>query len=255
AMALLGLVYAQTDQNAAEVLFEDLRGSDEEARKTAEEKLTLLALEDLENVLPSLQKGLKDPSPEVRFYCAVVLAVAAYDDEKNAIMLSEAAPSLTGALKDDDARVREAAAGALGLVRPSPPSEAVSALVGVLGDREPKVRKAALEALTSVQPIDVELVFAILHAHEDDPSEEVRAEAAKTLARMSANDPDVVWSLTKSLKSSDHFLRQESIRALGKLGPAAAPAIPELEKIAENPTEDRTVRKYASQALRKIKGQ
>jgi len=255
AMALLGLLYAQTQGGAVETVFQELRSSDEKTRNAAAENLTVLALKDFEGMLPALQEGLSDEYPEVRFYSAVALAAAAYDDERNAIMLGQAAPALIEALKDPDPRVREAAAGALGLVGPSPTSEAVSALAELLGDSEAKVRKASLEALTRPQAVDMELIFAVLRVHEEDPSEDVRAEAAKTLAEIGARDPAVVWSLTESLKSPDRYLRQESVRALGKLGPAASPAIEELEKVAENPREDRTIRKYAAQALRRIRGE
>jgi len=255
AAVLLGLLYAHSQDGTPEAYFEGLRSSDAAARRAAAESLTLLALKDFERILPALQKGLRDENAEVRFHSAVVLSTAAYDNEKNALLLEQAVSPLMEGLKDRDPRVREAAAGAIGLVRPSPPSEAVAALVGLLGDSEAKVRKASLEALTRAQPAEIEIIFAILRVHEEDPSEEVRAEAAKTLAEISAREPAVVWSLTDSLKSSDRYLRQESVRALGKLGPAASPAVEELEKIAENPNEDRIIRKYAAQALRKIRGE
>ncbi len=71
---------------------------------------------------------------------------------------------------------------------------------------------------------------------------------------IAAGEPqaDGVQKLAGQLQSDDAFVRLKAARALGAMGPAAAPALPGLEKLLKDPDDD--VRGVAAAAVQKIKG-
>lgn len=82
--------------------------------------------------------------------------------------------------------------------------------------------------------------------HDADPS--VRRRAASALA--SAREAGSVAALARALEDSDAGVRSEAARALGQLGPAAAPAAPALVGAMED--ESSVVRGRAARALSAI---
>lgn len=242
---------AQMGESAA-VLLERLQSPDVATRRSAAETLAQIGDEELEKILPTLLLALKDPDPDVRFYVATSLAVAAYGDEANAEALGQALPSLIEALNDEDARVREIVVGAIGLVKPQPPAAATQPLLELLDDQEPRVRETAVWSLGRISPVPPEVASAILKVLKEDESSDVRGEAATILGEL--GDPAVVPALIEALRDSDRYVRQEAVRALREIGPHAHCALPALKKVMQNAEEDVTVRELAASAIHRIEG-
>jgi len=242
---------------SGEVLLQKLKSSDAAIRRNAAEVLAERGIADLVNdlkkVLPDLLPALKDSDADVRYYVAVALASAGWDDN-GAQALSGAVPALIEALKDKDPRVREYSAKAIGLVMPQPPAETAKPLLKLLNDKEKggekTVQEAALAALSRIKPVTPEMASAVLKLLKED--KDVKGEAASTLGDFASSDPEVISVLIGALKDTDRFIRQEVVRAFGKIGPPARAALPELKKIADNSKEDQTIRDNAVAALRRI---
>ena len=85
-----------------------------------------------------------------------------------------------------------------------------------------------------------------------DADEDVRRVATNSLkAVQSANAPsEQIARLIRDLRDADDIVRFKAARELGKLGPAARDAIPDLQRLLQDPDED--VRRVAATSLRLI---
>ena len=163
--------------------------------------------------------GPKLAAQRLSFYSRLPLWIAPERREAIAHLCycgEEGLPALTRALKDQDGRVREAAAGALRYVD-SDVVIAVPALRAALEDEKPYVRRSAAITLGII----------------GSPA----ASAVPELARMMMNDTD--W-----------HNRNTAVAALGRIGPSAQDMVPLLEKMLR----DEQLRPEVERTLRKIRG-
>ena len=119
-------------------------------------------------------------------------------------------------LKSRDESLRLRAAKALGKLRAK---AAVPGLTAALADADGDVRRAAIAALRQIQP--------------DIPASE-----------------DVIRAYTTDLRDPDGAVRLLAVRALGRLGTAAQPAVPAIEALLNDPERD--VRRAVLDALNRI---
>ncbi|HET7293561.1 MAG TPA: HEAT repeat domain-containing protein [Vicinamibacteria bacterium] len=139
-----------------------------------------------------------------------------------------------GALGDPSPAVRRAAARALGAQGAREP---VSALFEALGDPREAVRWAAARALDKIgaTPADVSRLEKALR--NDDPY--VRSFAAYSLGRLGEAAAPAVPALIDAYRREEKEGRGAAVVALGALGPAAAPAVPALVEGLANPVNHR----------------
>lgn len=138
-------------------------------------------------------------------------AILAADETRNVKVLMQQ-------LASRDVGLRFRAAKALAALK-SEAADAVPALTVALADTDPDVRRAVIAAVRAVQP-------------DAKPSKEL------------------VQAFAADLTDPDDGVRLLAVRALGRLGYAAAAAIPEVEKLLTDP--DRDVRKAAAEAVLKM---
>jgi HEAT repeat protein len=135
----------------------------------------------------------------------------------------QSAAGLREALGSPDARLRWAAAWALGRQRPAEPASS-AALTKALSDGSAAVRREAAAALGRLGSRDaVPALFELLA----DPAEGVRAEAARSLHALHPQEADVP-ALIVALGNPDPYVRAFATFTLGELGPQAREAIPAL---------------------------
>lgn len=154
-------------------------------------------------VLAALLKALHDdPAPEVRGRAASSLGTIGSVD-------GSVIPALLQALQDPQPLVRQWAAGALGGIasrdRVRDPAM-VRALIQALGDPDPDVRRGAAGALGSITPADQDTIHALVRALEG-PHYSLAVRAA--------------------------------VEALGRIGPAARPALVEAGRRGSNAVKTR----------------
>jgi HEAT repeat protein len=132
-------------------------------------------------------------------------------------------PRLIKQLGDKDVLLRRQAAELLSRLGPDA-KPATEALMKALQDNDAFVVRFAAKALGGIGPEAKQAIptLARLLRHE---STEISDAASEALGNMG---PDAVGPLVAALKEDDIFVKKQVVRALGKLGSDAAPAVPEL---------------------------
>src|SRR6266545_2450435 len=159
--------------------------------------------------LPALVRSLRSHSPADR-------ARAAKDLGRLGWLAREALPSLVAALHDDDAKVRETAAHAIGLMGP----EALSALVGMLCHDDKYVRRHAVWSLGKLGPLARPALADLCHSLKD-PDPRTASGAAQALGAMGADGADAVPQLAEAMRGTNIVLCRLASKALSQIGPPA----------------------------------
>lgn len=152
--------------------------------------------------LPILLGALKDPDPYIRE--SVIHSLDYYDKEP---MEAELASVLA---RDADARVREAAAGALYACS----TNAISALINALNDPAARVREQAALSLGRLGATEAIAPLAALLAADDNVK--VRIQAASALGEM--RDEAVLAHLIAHINDQQAPVRRKVADALGEAG-------------------------------------
>ncbi|SIO05858.1 HEAT repeat [Singulisphaera sp. GP187] len=152
---------------------------------------------------------------------------------------------------DDDRSVRAATVGVLGGLTgpPGATAAAVPTLIEALGSRDPRVRAAVAEGLYRFGPEAAAAIPALLRvftepidgaggragagsANDSRALSGVAAAALGKIAPGSASAKGVVTALTEVVRSGQGARQAQAAAALAQFGPAAAPAIPALVRMA-----------------------
>jgi HEAT repeat protein len=173
---------------------------------------------------------------------------------------ADAVPALTALLKDKSATVRAHAANALGQVGTAA-KPAVTALVAMIDDPEVTVRIQAVQAIAHIRPgpkVAVPLFEKVIEGNDAPVRNrvlqiltEAGKEAVPFLTEALKNKKTAYWAclvinqigpeaqdtvpgLAALLADKDLLTRREATMALAEMGPAAAAAVPQLEKALDD---------------------
>ena len=147
--------------------------------------------------------------------------------------------------KDEDERVRIAAARALGKIGLA----AVPALTQLLTDKDEGVQMVAATLLGKIGPDAMTAVPALTQLLKDN-NKWVRMNAALALGEIGHEAKTATPALMELLQENNGTVRQAAAWALGKIGPEAKSAVPALMQLLTD--KDERVRVAASQALDEI---
>jgi HEAT repeat protein len=203
--------------------------------------------------LPDLIRTLRGKTPADRVRAAKDLGRLGW-------LARDAMPALVAALKDDDAKVREAAAQAVGQMGP----DALPALTAMLGHSDKYVRRNAVWALGKLGAAARAALRDLCQTLKDsDPR--TASGAAQALGNMGADGAEAVAPLAEAMRGTnivlcrlaakalsqigppalatliahlqhtDPFVRGESALALGWMGPPARSAVPFLAQLVRGP--------------------
>lgn len=152
-------------------------------------------------------------------------------------------------LESSDADVRYEAVKALEDYGPEA-APVVPQLAEVLKDSNAKVRYRAAKALSKVGSAAKEAVPQLGEALSD-PNPDVRYYAAKALAEVATHTEPVVAALAKALQlKGETRTRYYVLKCLNELGPKAAPALPAIRQLKQDP--DEKLRKSAESILKEL---
>jgi HEAT repeat protein len=187
-----------------------------------------------------------------RFYThrAAALALGKMRDSQIAV------PALAAALLNTDQTPTDAALQSLRGFGHAAKS-ATPAVIATLKDKDFRIRRTALRTLVKICP-DATVVVPHLIRCLADENPNVQYSAASALAKIGPEARQAIPALREALAggvSSDALARSVGrgcARTLGSLGPAAAAAVPDLERLlsAESPG----MRRVAAKALWKVTG-
>ena len=213
---------------------------------------------------------IDDPLPDLirtlRSRTATDRIRAAKDLGRLGCLARESLPTLVGLLRDDEAKVREAAAQAVGQMGPG----ALAALSGMLTHSDKYVRRNAVWAMGKLGPAALPALANLCRGLKDaDPR--TASGAAQALGCMGEAGADAIPALTEAMRGTnivlcrlaakalsqigvpaisalvthlqhaDPFVRGEAALALGWLGPKAKAAVPYLAQVVRG-REPRSLR-------------
>jgi HEAT repeat protein/lysophospholipase L1-like esterase len=142
-----------------------------------------------------------------------------------------ALPRLGALLQDADARVRAGAAYALGRLGPEA-RRFVSPLVGCLGDADERVRWRAGDALGKIGLEREALPVLLPLVQGRGPG---RGLAAEAVGRLGPGAAEAVPDLMAAARDDRAEVRWRAVWALGRIGPLAAPALPVVRAALADP--------------------
>ncbi|CAK9046925.1 unnamed protein product [Durusdinium trenchii] len=128
------------------------------------------------------------------------------------------------------------------------PAQVVPRLLQSLKETDSEVRRNAAIALEATEPTD-EIVQALLKALEDGNTG-VRSNAVKTLGKMGPAAAEAVPKLLQALHDNDSAVRCSAAKALANMNDVASEAVPDLLQALED--GDREVRRSAAESLGKM---
>lgn len=230
--------------SAAPVLVEALSSDDGSLRFAAVFALGSLRAEEADAVL---RKAAADPDDFLAEVAAWALAKIHPDDAE---IREQALKKLRAGLTSELPKVRAASTSGLSdlatLVDAAERRDLAADFIRVLSDPDPSVGTrggAALIRLGSdaVEPLSSQLA-----------NPDLREAALEILASIGADAVQAVDQITAALSDDEAFVRGEAAIALAAIGPPAAAAVPALQKILADDTEDSGTRYSAAYALGRI---
>lgn len=203
--------------------------------------------------LPDLLRGLRSSAPADRLRAAKDLARLGW-------LAREALPALVDSLEDEDGKVREVCAQAIGNMGP----DVLPTLASMLTHHDKYVRRNAVWAMGKLGPL-ARPVLADLCAGLKNSDPRTASGAAQALGNIGADAAEAVPALAEAMRGtnivlcrlaakalsqigapslstlithlqhSDPFVRGESAMAIGWMGPLARSAVPFLMELVRGP--------------------
>lgn len=159
--------------------------------------------------LPALLRALRSESPTDRLRAAKDLGRLGW-------LAREAMPALIAALDDDNPKVRESAAHAIGLMGP----EALPTLIEMLEHYDKYVRRHAVWAMGKLGPLARPALADLCRSLKDgDPR--TASGAAQALGSMGTDGADAVSALAEAMRGTNIVLCRLASKALSQIGPPA----------------------------------
>ena len=203
--------------------------------------------------LPDLLRGLRSQAAADRLRAAKDLARLGW-------LAREALPALISSLEDDDPKVREVSAQAIGNMGP----DALPTLAGMLTHQDKYVRRNAVWAMSKLGPL-ARPALPDLCAGLKNSDPRTASGAAQALGNIGADAAEAVPALAEAMRGTnivlcrlaakalsqigspalstliahlqhtDPFVRGESAMAIGWMGPLAKSAVPFLAQVVRGP--------------------
>ena len=159
--------------------------------------------------LPGLLTGLGSHSSLDRLEAAKDLGRLGW-------LARESMPALVKALDDDDPKVREAAAHAIGQMGP----ESLPILATMLTHQDKYVRRNAAWALGKLGPLARPALSCLCEALKD-PDPRTASGTAQALGNMGADGAEAIPSLAEAMRGTNIVLCRLAAKALSQIGPPA----------------------------------
>jgi hypothetical protein len=167
----------------------------------------------IDDPLPDLIRTLRSRTPADRIR-------AAKDLGRLGSLARESLPTLVGLLRDDEAKVREAAAQAVGQMG----TGALAALSGMLTHSDKYVRRNAVWAMGKLGPLAQPALPALCKGLKD-PDPRTASGAAQAIGNMGEAGADAIPALTEAMRGTNIVLCRLAAKALSQIGMPALSAL------------------------------
>jgi hypothetical protein len=221
-------------------------------KKSFEELIPRLESEDR----ASLAKDLTDISSAftaaqpIRMQASGLLAGLAMRRPDGATALEPVFPLFTRLYHDSEPRIRINAVMSVAALQPRVPEELLPGLAELVHDPDFRLAGAAVAGLTR-SANDSEFALGRLEQLlSSDESDKVRGSVVQAIGLTRDAPAPLIEQMRKLLDGSSQALLLETIRSLGRIGPAAAVARADLERLARTGSPD--VASAANDALSRI---
>lgn len=218
---------------------------DSSVRRAAEKSLAQIDA-DPEEAIPVLLAALSKNEEDIDVRGDAAEALAKFAAARENVLLA-----LMDSASDMEVVVRYSSVSALGRIGVAAKTALPLLLKILTSDSSPAIRGQAVLAVSRVGFGDQETVLpALMTALETD--NEVAATAASVFASWGEQGTPAVPSLVKALRAGDSRVHQSAAISLGKIGPKAKDAVPELMK--QFTSRRVSIRPEAAYALWQIDG-
>lgn len=172
----------------------------------------------IDDPLPELLRALKNRSPAERVRAAKALGRLGW-------LARDAMPALMNLMADEDAKVRESAAQAVGQMGP----DALPALCAMLTHEDKYVRRHTVWAMGKLGPL-AQPALPDLREALKDPDPRTASGAAQAIGNMGAEGAEGVPALAEAMRGTNIVLCRLAAKALSQVGlPALATLIAHLQ--------------------------
>ncbi|MSU66600.1 MAG: hypothetical protein EXS38_10975 [Opitutus sp.] len=238
---------AEPTAGSPERLSHFVEGLNDKGREVQQDHAANLAYNELKSndiVIQALIKASRDPDWQARVFA--IRGLLHLEDGNE-----DVAAALVARLRDQDVRVRINAALAFGRQR-ARGEDAIPALIELLEDSDRRVREAASAALGGNGAKAFSAVPA-LTKNIGNPNGYILDAAAKALYKIAPDSATVIAALADAVGGGGVKRdRRAAADALGRIGPKAKEAIPQLTKALHNSNGSGAIEIAAAMALGRI---
>jgi hypothetical protein len=220
-------------------LFDGLVSTDsavsESARQQLFELLPVLAAKSDEALNADIVRLLpvaEDVRETVRSQVSGLLVGLALNRANGLASLKAAIPLLIRWMQDSNQNVRMNAHLILANIRPSPPVEAIDAFAASLSSKEIRAAGSAAVALGRLSPTTPRATHLLTTSLATERVPERLVAIIYGIGEAKSVEPSLIEGVTGNLKHVDARVVFAALDCLGKLGPAASSAAPEIRKLA-----------------------
>lgn len=231
------------DDRMVSAFTDSLSDSDDQVRRMAVSLVKRFPSESRQKAILPLAEMLANKDEPATNRAAIARLLGSLEVEASDV----AAVLIQSARSDSEPSVRSAALFSLSKI--APPQQAAKVFKDALGnDADASVRRVAVSRLAKLGPAAA-IAASDLAAALDDSDDDLRRKAAEALIVMG---PDSVAAVIPKLRSTDPLTRRLAVFVLSRQGASAEPALPDLQRIAEDASESEETRKLATFVIRVI---
>lgn len=225
------------------------------ARETASHvllpQLTAAGQAELKIDVAAIAEAFKDPNEEIRLQASALLGTLAIGRPDGTQALASAVPLWLSQFDDRNRRVRGNAVRAIAFLQPRVPAEALSALIRVVHEDDPMVVAAAIVGLARLAASSPEAVRELSDLASRGQPVETRRAVMQAIGLHRAVNPELIAKMGEALTEDNRDLVMAAIGAASRIGAAAAPLKPELQRLAAS-SADRELSVRAADAVERL---
>jgi hypothetical protein len=215
--------------------------------------LSTLALtpDEVRQILPLAQKGLKSPFTIVRIHTLSVFFSTTLRPDST-LLLEPYLDDITPFLTDADLAFRREAIFIIGQQKPGPSPKAKAALIAHLGDRDNSAEETSMIAgtLLTAYPSDVFIVRTIVNLAQQRPELKLARDMIRGMGLLRVTTDEALAFIRSHFSDPDPDVRLTCIEAVERMPKNIRDGfVPELQRMYANSGETQQIRERAGTVL------